>query len=154
MATLRMKPPKLLLASVVSACTLFSGCYGSFALTKKVYDWNGEASDNKFVVWLVFLGLNVIPVYGIAVAVDALVMNTLEFWTGDNPAGVATRVEKNADGTATVYRGDEVYRAVPVSKNQVELYKGAERIGVATISEKGEMVVLDEKGDIRLEKTL
>jgi hypothetical protein len=154
MSTLRLRPPKLLLASVVSACTLVAGCYGSFTLTKKVYDWNGEASDNKFVVWLVFLGLNVIPVYGIAVAVDALIMNSVEFWTGENPAGIATRVEKNADGTATVYRGDEVYQAVPVSKDRVELYKGNERIGVATISESGEMVVMDEKGDVRLEKAL
>ena len=153
MTSQRIKTQKLLLASVASASILFAGCYGSFALTKKVHEWNGEVSENKFVVWVVFLGLNIIPVYGVAVAVDALVMNTVEFWTGDNPTGdVATRVEKNDDGTVTVYRGDEVYRAVPISQDQVELYQGDERIGVATITANGEMIVTDEKGQIRLQK--
>ncbi len=137
----------------MSASTLLGGCYGSFALTKKVHEWNGEVSENKFVVWVAFLGLTIIPVYGVAIAVDALVMNTVEFWTGDNPAdGIATHVEKNEDGTLTVYRGDEVYRAVPISHDQIELYRGDERIGVATISENGEMIVTDEMGDIKLQK--
>jgi len=150
MNRLSIKTPSFLLASVVSASTLLAGCYGSFALTKKVHEWNGEVSPNKFVQWLVFLGLNVIPVYGIAVAVDVLVANTLEFWTGSNPVGgTATRVVPNDDGTATVYRGDEVYKAIPVSQNTVELYKGDERIGTAVVAENGEMVVSDEKGEVR-----
>ena len=34
-----------------------TGCYGSFALTSKLHDWNGQVSQKKFVNELVFLGL-------------------------------------------------------------------------------------------------
>tara|TARA_R110002073_G_scaffold320759_6_gene496490 strand:+ start:130 stop:591 length:462 start_codon:yes stop_codon:yes gene_type:complete len=142
---------KVLIAGLLAGTTLFSGCYGSFALTKKVHSWNGEVSENKFVQWLVFLGLNVVQVYSIAIAVDALVANTIEFWTGDNPAaGVATRVEKNEDGTATIYRGDEVFTAVPVANDKVEIYKDGQRVGVAATTEDGSFVVTDERGVVRL----
>lgn len=144
---------KVLMASLLAGTTLFSGCYGSFALTKKVHSWNGEVSPNKFVQWLVFLGLNVVPVYGVAVAVDALIVNTVEFWTGDNPAGgVATRVEKHDDGTATVYRGDDVFTAVPVAHDKVEIFKDGQRIGIAATTEDGRLVVTDESGTIRFDK--
>ncbi len=144
-----------LIACLAAGSTLFAGCYGSFALTKKVYDWNGEASSNKFVQWLVFVGLNVIPVYSLAVAVDAIVVNTVEFWTGDNPVeGVATRVEKNSDGSATVYRGDEVFTAVPVGADRVEIRnQEGQRIGMAATTPEGGLIVTDETGAVRYEQS-
>jgi hypothetical protein len=69
---------------VVSFSFLISGCYGSFALTKKVYNWNGTMGD-KFVKEAVFLGLNIIPVYGVAAFIDGIFLNAVEFWTGSNP---------------------------------------------------------------------
>ncbi len=148
---MRTLASKTLIALLVSGTTVYASCYGSFALTKKVHWWNGAASSNKFVQWLVFVGLNVIPIYGLAVVVDALVVNSLEFWTGSNPVkGVASRVEKNADGTATVYRGDEVYTAVPVGPDRVEIYKGEQRLGIAAVAQDGSLVVTDESGAVRL----
>ncbi len=144
---------KSLIACLLAGSTLFSGCYGSFALTKKVHSWNGEVSSDKFIQWFVFLGLNVIPVYGLAVAVDALLVNTLEFWTGENPAvGMATRVEQNPDGTATIYRGDDVFTAVPVAEDRVEIFQDGQRVGVAAVTKDGGLVVTDEAGNVRLEK--
>lgn len=61
-----------------------SGCYGSFNMTKKVHQWNGSL-DNKFVQEAVFIAFNIIPVYGVSVFVDAIILNTVEFWTGNNP---------------------------------------------------------------------
>lgn len=144
---------KSLIACLVAGSTLFSGCYGSFALTKKVHSWNGEVSENKFVQWFVFLGLNVVPVYAAAIFVDAIAVNTVEFWTGDNPVGgVATHVEQNEDGTATIYRGDDVYTAIPVAGDKVEIFKDGQRVGVAAVTEDGGFVVTDETGNVRLEK--
>lgn len=144
---------KSIIACLMAGSTLFSGCYGSFALTKKVHSWNGEVSPNKFVQWFVFLGLNVVPVYGLAVFVDAIAVNAIEFWTGDNPVGgVATRVEQNEDGTATVYRGNDVYKAVPISKDQVEIYKDGQRVGIAAKAEDGSFTVTDEAGNVVLDK--
>lgn len=64
-----------------------TGCYGSFELTKKVYDWNGSIED-KFVRSIVFFALCVIPVYPLAAFVDAVFLNLIEFWSGSNPIGM------------------------------------------------------------------
>ena len=90
---------------LVAAAMLASGCYGPFYLTRKVWKWNGEVSDNKWVVELVYLlTAHLIPVYGIAGLADAVIFNSVEFWTGDNPI-------KNVDAgttpkTTRIVRGD------------------------------------------------
>jgi hypothetical protein len=58
-----------------------AGCYGSFGLTKSLYRWNGSVS-NKIVRELVFLVFVIIPVYGIALFIDAVLLNLIEFITG------------------------------------------------------------------------
>jgi hypothetical protein len=63
-----------------------SGCWGGFGLTKKLYDWNATIG-NKWVVWLVFFLFFILPVYGVCTLVDALVINSIEFWSGSNPLG-------------------------------------------------------------------
>lgn len=66
-----------------------SGCYGPFKLTKSIYDWNGEVSDNGIVRSLLFVGMVVIPVYGFSLFIDAIFLNSIEFWTGSNPVSLA-----------------------------------------------------------------
>jgi hypothetical protein len=72
---------------------LFSSCIGSFALFNKVKTWN-QGIGNKFVNELVFIALNIIPVYEIAYTVDVLVINSIEFWSGENPVASAGEVKK------------------------------------------------------------
>ena len=75
---------KVIAIATLGSLTL-SGCYGQFALTQKVYDWNKSFND-KWVAEGVFLVTGVIlPVYGIAAFVDAIVFNSMEFWQGTNP---------------------------------------------------------------------
>jgi hypothetical protein len=76
-----------------------SGCFGSFALTKKIYGINEGVSENKFVRWLVFLAFTIIPVYGVGTFLDAIVFNSIEFWSGSNPLASAGTQE---DGTRVV----------------------------------------------------
>ena len=71
------------LALMVGMMPIFSGCYGTFPLTKAVYKFNGECSDNKWVQSVVMWVLVIIPVYGIATLGDAIVCNLIEFWTGN-----------------------------------------------------------------------
>ncbi len=61
-----------------------TGCVGRFAAFNKLSDWNQKAHDNKYVNEVIFLALNIIPVYPIALLADAIVINSIEFWTGDN----------------------------------------------------------------------
>ena len=81
-----MKKTILTVATVLtlSSSLLFSSCIGQFALFNKVKAWNEQIGD-KFVNELVFLGLWIIPVYGISLMADAIVINSIEFWSGTNP---------------------------------------------------------------------
>lgn len=71
------------MASLVTISTL-SGCYGKFALTRKVYEANGQVSDKFLRSGLTWV-LVIIPVYGVAALVDFIAFNTIEFWSGKNP---------------------------------------------------------------------
>lgn len=66
------------------AALLIGGCYGPFNLTRRVYQWNGEVGD-KWEKEIVFLLLTWVPVYSLTVLADAIVFNSMEFWTGNNP---------------------------------------------------------------------
>jgi hypothetical protein len=93
---------RLLLGGVLALGA--SGCYGKFALTKKVYDWNGSLG-NKFLVWIVFIVFMLVPVYGIAGFVDIWILNLIEFWTGNNPMGGGSAVA-SAETERTVEHDD------------------------------------------------
>ena len=78
---------KRLLIVVMTALLITStltGCYGKFALTKKVYQANGKVDDRFLRSGLTWV-LIIIPVYGVAFLVDFIAFNTIEFWSGDNP---------------------------------------------------------------------
>ncbi len=77
-----------------------SGCFGSFNLTRKLWGWNKGVSDEKFVRELVFLGLNIVPVYSVAGFIDAVITNSIEFWTGKNPINMSSTIK--VDSTTTV----------------------------------------------------
>lgn len=61
-----------------------AGCFGSFRLVGKIYDIN-KGMGSKVVQELVFLVFVILPVYEIASLADAIIFNTIEFWTGSNP---------------------------------------------------------------------
>ncbi|MDR0976150.1 MAG: DUF3332 domain-containing protein [Prevotellaceae bacterium] len=75
---------KMTAVCLLSGTLLFSSCIGSFGLFNHLLTWNKGVSD-KFVNELVFLVLHVVPVYPIAYIADALVLNSVEFWSGENP---------------------------------------------------------------------
>ena len=96
-----MRRPHRLAVALVAAAFLASGCYGPFTLTRKVYTWNGQVSDNKWVVETVFLVTAVLlPVYGIASLADGVIFNSVEFWTGKNPLASA-RAEQRVASAVT-----------------------------------------------------
>jgi hypothetical protein len=103
----------LMIAMIAVIGVAITGCYGKFALTKKVYEFNGSMG-NKFVNEAVFLALCIIPVYEVSAFVDAVVLNLVEFWTGSNPLALkegdnnininGKNVKINLTGsTATIY---------------------------------------------------
>lgn len=74
----------VMIAMIAVMGVALTGCYGKFALTKKVYDFN-TSLGNKFVNEVVFLAFCIVPVYEITFFVDGIALNLIEFWTGSNP---------------------------------------------------------------------
>lgn len=59
-----------------------SGCYGRFPLTNSVYRWNGRATNNHIVNSIIMIVFAIFPVYGICILVDAIIINSIEYWDG------------------------------------------------------------------------
>jgi hypothetical protein len=85
-----------LLAGFVPVTT--AACFGSFPTTRKVYRWNSTVSSNKWVRWLVFLVISIVPVYAGAAIIDMVFSNSVEFWTGHNPLAMAPGTTKHVQG--------------------------------------------------------
>lgn len=143
------------LAAVVAVVGITAGCMGSFGLTKLVYNWNDTVTDNKIINNVIFWGLNIIPVYEIAVTVDVVILNTIEFWTGTKllaDAGTSSDVKvavvEGDDGSLTVNRGDVVYTLVPESADRVRVLKDGVFVGVAVQQLDGSIVAEDAAGEV------
>lgn len=81
----------------LSASMMMTSCIGSFSLTNKLLNWNKTIS-NKFVNELVFFALWFVPVYEVASLADLVVLNSIEFWSGENPVACGKRVIEGNDG--------------------------------------------------------
>lgn len=90
-----MKKLNLKMAATLMVCGAFlcSSCIGSFGLHSKLTEWN-KGVGNKFVNELVFLAFNIIPVYSVCYLADVLVINSIEFWSGNNPMASVGDVKK------------------------------------------------------------
>ena len=125
-----MKKHFKLTALLLTATIVLSSCIGSFRLTNNIKDWN-EGLGNKFVNELVFIALHIVPVYEIAMLVDGVVPNSIEFWTGNNLVAEPgeTKIVKNSQGqdvqvTAlengyTISNGDTAMNLLFDAENQV-----------------------------------
>ena len=89
-------------AILLSISILFSSCIGSFQLTQKLYAWNYSAHGDKWVNELIFLALSACQVYTIAVTIDSIILNSIEFWTGENPAATQTQQIKTDHGIFSI----------------------------------------------------
>ena len=76
-----MKKTVKLSALLLAATIMFSSCIGSFQLTNKVFKLNNTIGS-KWVNELVFATCCILPVYEITLFVDAIVLNSIEFWSG------------------------------------------------------------------------
>lgn len=115
-----MKKHTLTVAAILSVAAMLplQSCIGSFSLTRKVLAWNHQVG-NKFVNELVFFAFWILPVYEVTSVADLLVLNSIEFWSGNNPVEASTKVIDTEQGlyyiacdgkgyTITAPNGDEI----------------------------------------------
>lgn len=98
-------------ALVIASSLAFQSCIGSFSLTNKVLAWNKNVS-NKFVNELVFFAFWVLPVYEVTAAADLLVINSIEFWSGNKPLEANNQVIETENGNYYINAMETGYKVV------------------------------------------
>lgn len=96
---------KKTIALLVIVAFFTTGCTGSFNLTRKVYNFHRSQTD-KWSDELCFLLVALIPVYSLATLADAIVFNSIEFWTGKNPVEMTA----NPSASRIVQNGNDKYK--------------------------------------------
>jgi hypothetical protein len=102
-------------ACLLAGSFLFSSCFvGKFALFNKYANWQTHMTSSKFLNAIV--GFIIGPIVGgVCLFVDTLVLNSIEFWSGNNP------VASNIGTTKQVMGQDGRYYAVTTLKNGYEV---------------------------------
>ena len=115
-----MRKKHLIIATVValSASMMMQSCIGSFALFNKVKNWNDHVGD-KFVNELVFAAMWILPVYELSFVADLFILNTIEFWSGSNPALAQTQVIDGKDAKYLVASNVNGYTITNMKTKQV-----------------------------------
>ena len=93
-----------------------TSCMGSWALLGKVYNWNKEATGNKFIDNLLFWIFLIIPVYAIILFIDFIIFNLIEFWGGSNPIAMK---EGEVETQLAWVKGEQYH--YEVTKNQYKI---------------------------------
>ena len=145
-----MKTNKTLIAVLlISTSILCSSCIGSFKLWNGLKEWN-QGIGNKFVNELVFIALNIVPVYGVAYFADVVVLNTIEFWSGSNPvASNEVKEVKGENGNYLVASNENGYTITNKEDNQsLDLVYNKENKSwnAVTESESFELVKMNDDG--------
>lgn len=138
-----MNRRRLLQSALPLAALGASGCIGSFALTKRVLNWNRNFGS-PIVSEIIFLIFIFFPIYETTIFIDAVLLNTIEFVTGSNPIGAA---ETEGEAVAELGRGARL--RLRRRDNGVEITlrerNGAESVRVLEMDADGARVY-DESG--------
>jgi len=105
---------KKTIAVVLIIAFFTTGCTGSFNLTRKVYNFHHSQAD-KWSNELCFLLVALLPIYSLASLADAIVFNSIEFWTGKNPVDMsyvppASRIVQNGNDKYRMSYNDKTGR--------------------------------------------
>lgn len=129
------KIKNFLLATVFLTVSLTQySCIGSFQLTNNLYNWNRNDVSGKWGQELVFLAFVVLPVYSLALLADGVVLNSIEFWTGQNPLAM----NDGESDTKIVQQGNDIYQ-ITAGRNKLHV----EKIGGEDAGESGAFIYND-----------
>lgn len=95
-----------------------NSCIGSFALTNKLLSWN-RSIDNKIVNELVFFVFWIVPVYQVSSLADILVLNSIEFWSGESPVASHREIIDGNDSKYLVESDETGYTITRLADNTV-----------------------------------
>ena len=107
---------------------LASGCYGPFNLTRRLHHWNGQVGG-RWANEVTFLVFSWLQVYSLATLGDALIFNSIEFWTGNNPITPPATADAPRVSTKTLAQGHQKVilqrvDSVDGRRMQVQIFEG------------------------------
>ncbi len=140
---------KKIVASLMVFAFLAVGCTGPFNLTHKVYNWHRSQTD-KWADELCFLLVAITPIYGLATFADAIVFNSIEFWTGKNPVEMSAAQKQS--GVAISYNSKTEQVHVASAGNHGVIFERSNTSVVAK-SESGKVLyssVQNNSGDVAI----
>ncbi len=101
-------------AWLLIGCFATSSCIGSYSLFNKYAKWELTMTNNKYVNAIIGFVIDFVCI-PVTFLVDSLVLNTIEFWSGNNP------LSANIGKTKQVMGQDGRYYAVTTLKNGYEV---------------------------------
>ena len=133
----------------ITACFLilafiFTGCTGTFHLTKAINHFH-RSQSSKWADEAVFLCVAILPVYAFGMLGDAVIFNTIEFWTGKNP------IASTGDTQNTIASNgqDRVLMDYDTAKDTVEIIPMAYKGNTLFLSQTNDGVVaMDNNGNV------
>ncbi len=108
---------------VVGACMvamapfIFGGCYGPFPLTRQIYRFNAEVSEDELTKSVVFWVMVIIPVYQVGMLADAVIFNLVEYWTGDQILASGPTMDSNGNVVTFAPAADGEEAVLTVSRD-------------------------------------
>ena len=151
-----MRHTERLTAGILALGLFASGCYGPFNLTRRLYQWNGQVGTTKWEREFIFILLAGAPVYGLTVVGDAVVFNSMEFWTGKNPVEPPSMKRSALPQTKRIARGsnEALLTYTPTAEGAqllIEQFHRGQPAGSLRIQRRDGMTVgLDAEGKVLL----
>lgn len=107
-----------IVAIALMSSIMFKSCIGSFRLTNTYWEWQNNATGNKFVNAIIFWVIGH-AVTGVTLFVDVIILNTIEFWTGSNPMAYNTQEITTENGRFLVVTTPQGHKITNMETNEV-----------------------------------
>ena len=125
------------IALVLAGSLMLSSCIGSFSWFNKYEKWQCNMSKSKILNGIV--GLVLQPICApVCAVVDALVLNTIEFWSGNNPMASNTQKVKGQDGTMYAVKTTRNGYKITSSTGEVTVLKHDAKTDTWSITQNGQ----------------
>ena len=139
---------KKTLTGLAFVAVLMTGCTGTFALTNELYQFHRD--QERWIDEALFLVFAITPIYGTAILADAVVLNSIEFWTGENLIQ-STRTSTASDKNEKIVRDgvNSLSMRYDPSSGTVEVQSNTDTGKTFSLSRTDNGVLMaDENGDV------